>query len=467
MAISFYNTLTRKEESFQPLDLSGNKVSLYCCGPTVYNFAHIGNFRTFVFEDLLRRFLEARGYDVLHVMNVTDVEDKIIRSIHQSGEDLHSFTRKYETAFLEDLEHLGCLLPKIMPRATEHIQDIISLIQTLQEKGIAYRADDGSVYFSIEKFPSYGRLARLDLSQLKPGARVSQDEHAKEAYGDFALWKAYSEKDGQVAWDSPWGRGRPGWHIECSCMSMKHLGQTIDIHCGGEDLVFPHHEDEIAQSEGATNKPFVRFWLHSAHLLVNGQKMSKSAGNFFTLRDLLAKGYTGREIRYALLSAHYRLPLNFTLEGLEASRQALRRIEAWAERLLTKVSGHNLSPPREGPLVNNFLSSLESDLNISEALGGLFETIRESNRLMDENTLSQGEAEILLGNWQRIEAEIIGLGYKFGDLVSDEIEQLAKERDAARKARDWKKSDELRDTLKLKGWLVKDTPKGYKLIKAS
>lgn len=459
MPVRFYNTLTRREEEFQPLDSKSRRIHLYCCGPTVYHYAHIGNFRTFVFEDLLRRHLESRSYDVLHVMNVTDVEDKIIRTVHETGESLQGITRRYEKAFLEDLETLGCLQPSIMPRATEHIQEIIQLIQQLERGGFAYRASDGSVYFSIEKFPSYGGLARLDRTQLKPGARVSQDEHGRESYGDFALWKAHTERDGKIFWESPWGRGRPGWHIECSCMSMKHLGETLDIHCGGEDLIFPHHEDEIAQSEAATGKPFVCFWLHSAHLLVNGQKMSKSEGNFFTIRDLLAKGYTGREIRYALLSVHYRLPLNFTLESLEASRQTLRRLEAWVKRLQEKT-GSQPKPSEHGPLFHAFAEALDQDLNISEALGQLFQTLRDSNRAMDENKLSETEAVLFLHDWKAIE-KILGLPTTTSLFApSSEVVAMGLEREAARKARDWRKADELRDAIKAAGWVVQDSASG-------
>ncbi len=462
MALYLYNTLIRSEEEFKPLDPKGQRVTFYCCGPTVYHYAHIGNFRTFVFEDLLRRHLEARGHKVCHVMNITDVEDKIIRAVRESGESLNNITRHYEKAFLEDLHVLGCLRPTLMPRATEHVSEIIQLIQRLEQDGFAYRASDGSVYFSIEKFLSYGRLSRLDRSQLKPGARVRQDEHTKEAYGDFALWKAYTEEDGPVLWESPWGRGRPGWHIECSCMSMKHLGETLDLHCGGEDLIFPHHEDEIAQSEAATGKPFVRFWLHSAHLLVNGQKMAKSAGNFYTVRDLLAKGYTGREIRYVLVSVHYRLPLNFTLEGLETARQTLRRLDAWKERLCQRAT--HVSPPTSpGKLFQSFSKALDGDLNISDALGHLFEILRDSNRQMDENQLTAQQAAEFYHDWQRVE-RVLGLPVASVISVPTEVMALAMEREAARKARDWKRSDELREAIKARRWIVQDSPEGFKLV---
>lgn len=461
MPLKFFNTLSRKEDEFKPLDPEGKKVSLYCCGPTVYNFAHIGNFRTFIFQDILRRHLESHGYDVRHVMNITDVEDKIIKAVQQNGETLKSLTGRYEEAFLADLAVLGCLKPKIMPRATEHVDDIISFIKKLEEKGVAYKASDGSIYFSLDKFPSYGKLSRLDRTQLKPGERVSQDEHVKEAYGDFALWKSYDSKDGAVTWESPWGKGRPGWHIECSCMSMKHLGDTLDIHCGGEDLIFPHHEDEIAQSEALTGKPFSRYWLHAAHLLVNGQKMSKSAGNFYTLRDLTQKGYSGRAIRYVLSSAHYRLPLNFTLEGLDSAQQSLKRIDNWVERLASKSVGA-VAQKKPGQVFQKFQSALDEDLNISEALGVLFEAVTESNRAMDENKLGPQEAADLLFDWELIE-NVLGLPKESKQSIPAEVIALAQDRDAARKAKDWKRSDDLRNALKEKGWSVKDSPEGFKL----
>ncbi len=464
MPLHLHNTLSRRSEEFRPLDPTGRHVTMYCCGPTVYDFAHIGNFRTFVFQDLLRRHLQARGHEVVHVMNITDVEDKIIRSVGASGETLEAFTRRYEAAFVEDLDALGCLRPTQMPRATAHIADIIALVQRLEKQGFAYRAEDGSVYFSVGKFPTYGKLSRLDRTQLKPGARVSADEHARESYGDFALWKAHTERDGAVAWDSPWGRGRPGWHIECSCMSMKHLGETLDIHCGGEDLVFPHHEDEIAQSEAATGKPFARFWLHSAHLLVDGQKMSKSAGNFHTVRDLLARGFTGREIRYALLAAHYRLPLNFTLDGLEAARQSLQRLDAWAERL-AKTAGATPLPAGHGPLADAFLECLDDDLNISEALGRLFGELRASNRGMDEGQLGAPEAAALRRDWNFIQ-QVLGLPPATSDRPPDEVLALARAREAARKSKDWKRADELRAELRALGWLVKDSSDGFQLSRA-
>src|SRR2546423_1574804 len=335
MALKLFNTLTRSVEEFVPLDPAAQKVGIYCCGPTVYDFGHIGNFRTFAFGDLVRRYLEFKGYAVTYVMNITDVEDKIIARVREAKVSLREYTSRYENAFLEDLKALGCLRPDQLPHATDHIPEMISLIERLLARGIAYRTPDGSVYFSIEKYQAsghrYGQLINLNFEQMRPGERVQSDEYSKDAAADFALWKARVPDDGEVFWPSPWGEGRPGWHIECSAMSMRLLGPSFDLHLGGEDLMFPHHEDEIAQSEGAAVQPkgqrFVKYWLHAAHLLVEGKKMSKSLGNFFTLRDLLAKGFSGREIRYLLITAHYRGTFNFTLEGLQGARTSLQRID--------------------------------------------------------------------------------------------------------------------------------------------
>src|SRR5271154_6477488 len=338
MGLKLFNTLSRSVQEFAPLDSAQKKVGMYCCGPTVYDFAHIGNWRTFVFADLVRRYLEFKNFQVTHVMNITDIEDKIIKRVRETKTTLPEFTQKFEAAFFVDLKLLNCLEPHEKPRATEHIPEIISLIEKLIARGIAYKAADGSVYFSIEKYRgcgcNYGQLLKLNFDEMRAGERVKSDEYAKESIADFALWKSRALDDGEIFWPSPFGEGRPGWHIECSAMSMKILGASFDLHLGGEDLIFPHHEDEIAQSEGATQKPFVKYWMHGAHLLVEGKKMSKSLGNFFTLRDLLAKGFTGREVRYLLLTAHYRETFNFTLEGLAGARTALARIKECLLKLL-------------------------------------------------------------------------------------------------------------------------------------
>src|SRR3954470_8156593 len=381
MALKLFNTLSRSVEGFKPMDPSGKKVGLYCCGPTVHNFAHIGNFRTFVCTDVLRRYLEFRGYSVRHVMNITDVEDKIIAAVKKSGRALKDYTGEYEKAFLDDFDALNCLRPHELPHATDFIADIIRLIESLIQHGFAYRSADGSVYFSIEKYRAagrkYGQLLNLNFEELRVGERVSADEYAKEAVADFALWKARVPDDGEVYWPSPWGEGRPGWHIECSAMSMDLLGPSFDLHLGGEDLIFPHHEDEIAQSEGAgvqpPGQPFVKHWVHCAHLLVEGKKMAKSLGNFFTFRDLLAKGYTGREIRCLLIQAHYREQFNFTTGGLDGARANLARIDEFTAKLrelAQTAKGKSLEK-----VLTDFASALDNDLNISGGWGVIFDWI--------------------------------------------------------------------------------------------
>jgi len=481
MALRFFNTLTRSVQEFVPRDPAGKKVGMYCCGPTVHDFAHIGNFRTFVFADLVRRYLEFKEYEVQHVMNITDVEDKIIKRVHESNTSLREYTCKYEAAFFEDLDRLGCLRPHRMPRATEHISEIISLIERLLARGLAYRAADGSVYFSIEKYrgcgSQYGQLVKLNFEEMRAGERVSSDEYAKESFADFALWKARAPEDGEVFWPSPWGEGRPGWHIECSAMSMKILGPSFDLHLGGEDLIFPHHEDEIAQSEGAGLQPdggrFVKYWLHGAHLLVEGRKMSKSLGNYFTLRDLLSKGYSGREIRQLLLSAHYRESFNFTLEGLESARRTLGRIDdsilRSKERLLT-------GPQRQGAEVvaekelSRFAASLDSDLNVSAAWASVFDVVSELNALARLDSLAVGDSDRLrlagLLSALKTMLTVFGIDERAQTEAPPEIIALLEQRQASRNARDFKRSDTIRDELKAKGWIIEDTPKGPRLKKS-
>jgi len=466
MALKLFNTLSRSVQEFAPLDPTGKKVGLYCCGPTVYDFAHIGNWRTFVFADLVRRTLEFSGYDVRHVMNITDIEDKIIKRVREQKTTLREFTGKFETAFLDDLKALGCREPHVKPRATEYIAEIIALIEKLIARGIAYQAGDGSVYFSIEKYRgcgcNYGQLLKLNFDEMRAGERVSSDEYEKESVADFALWKARVPDDGDIFWPSPFGEGRPGWHIECSAMSMKVLGESFDLHLGGEDLKFPHHEDEIAQSEGATGKPFVKYWLHGAHLLVEGKKMSKSLGNFFTLRDLLAKGFTGREVRYLLLTAHYRETFNFTLDGLAGAKTALARIDECVGKL-RELAGAAAAAP-ETKLVEQFSSAISDDLNISAAWGAVFEWVRETNKKLAENSLSAPAAAANLAAWDKIDS-VLGISVKTETEVPAEILALAEARTEAKKARDFKRADTIRDELKAKGWVIEDSPKGIKLKK--
>ena len=413
MALNLFNTLTRSVQGFTPLDPAGKHVGMYCCGPTVYDYAHIGNWRTFVFADLVRRHLEFKGFKVKHVMNVTDVEDKIIRRVRETKTPLREFTGKYEAAFFEDLKALNCKKPEEAPRATDYIKDIVSLIEKLVARGIAYKAADSSIYFSIEKYRgcgcTYGQLLKLNFDEMRAGERVKSDDYAKESIVDFALWKARVPEDGEVFWPSPWGEGRPGWHIECSAISMKMLGESFDLHLGGEDLIFPHHEDEIAQSEGAGvqsgGRRFVKYWMHGAHLLVEGKKMSKSLGNFFTLRDLLAKGFTGREIRYLLLTAHYRETFNFTMEGLKGARTALGRIEECFKKLDEFLQGSAGTIPNQldSSIINQVEAALDDDLNVSKAWGVVFEWIRNLNRSMTNDTFSRGQAAIAIETWKHLD----------------------------------------------------------------
>ena len=473
MALTLFNTLTRSVQPFTPLDPAGKQAGLYCCGPTVYDFAHIGNWRTFVFADLVRRTLEFAGYEVKHVMNITDVEDKIIARVHEQQTTLREFTGKFETAFLDDLRALGCRAPHLLPRATEHISEIIALIEKLVARGVAYQAADGSVYFSIEKYRGcgcqYGQLLKLNFEEMRAGERVSADEYEKESVADFALWKARVPEDGDVFWPSPFGAGRPGWHIECSAMSMKALGETFDLHLGGEDLKFPHHEDEIAQSEGATGKPFVKYWLHGAHLLVEGKKMSKSLGNFFTLRDLLAKGFTGREVRYLLLTAHYRETFNFTLDGLAGAKTALARIDECVSKLHEISNGAQaVIAPAKPVVLSEFEHALADDLNISAAWAVVFEWVRETNKRISAGLISQTEAALMVVTWQKINS-VLGLQSRqeneLAEKIEESLQRMIDERMAAKKAKDFKRADAIRDELKAKGWLIEDTPKGIKLKK--
>ena len=466
MALEFFNTLSRRAEVFTPLDPEGRAVRMYTCGPTVYNHAHIGNFRAYLFEDLLQRHLEARGYHVLRVMNLTDVDDKTIRDSRKAGRPLADFTQVYKQAFFEDIATLRIRPALHYPAATEdrYIQRMIQMIAQLESQGAAYKAEDGSVYFRLSHFPRYGQLAHLNLEDLRPSGRIRNDEYEKESIGDFALWKAWDENDGDVAWDSPWGRGRPGWHIECSAMATELLGPELDIHCGGVDNIFPHHEAEIAQSECCTGRTFVRYWLHCAHLMVDGQKMSKSLGNFYTLRDLTGRGYTGREVRYALITVNYRLPCNFTLAGLDAARTALARLDQWTARLTEHAGNTAPEPTPLSAASDRFLDLLDDDLNISAALGCLFDLVRDSNKAMDSGALSRGQAASLLQAWTQINQVLAFEPY--AQEIPAEIAALVEQRAKARASKDWALSDQLRDKIHALGWSLKDTKDGQKLMPA-
>ena len=465
MPLRFFNTYSRQLEEFQPRDPDNHKIDIYTCGPTVYSRAHIGNFRAYIFEDLLQRHLEARGFKVHRVMNITDVDDKTILGAHEAGIPLTKFTEQFKDAFFKDADMLRIKRADEYPAATDqrYIDKMISMIGTLIAKGLAYQADDKSVYFRINKFPNYGKLAHFNLDELQSTGRVKHDEYDKEHIGDFALWKAWDKEDGDVKWDSPWGPGRPGWHIECSAMATALLGDQIDIHCGGVDNIFPHHEAEIAQSEGVTGNQFVRMWLHCAHLLVDGQKMSKSLGNFYTIPDVLGKGYTGREIRYALIRVNYRTQLNFTWDGMKEARESLGRIDDWLERLREVAGDKKGNTKIEMQLGHEFEDALDDDLNISAALGFLFETIRQTNRAMDESKLDGRTADEWLSWWNRIN-QVLDFESDGAELP-EEVAKLAEARAQARLAKDFRKSDELRDKLNALGWEARDTKDGQKITR--
>jgi cysteinyl-tRNA synthetase len=463
MPIRFFDTYSRQLKVFEPLEPP--KVKLYTCGPTVYSFAHIGNFRAYIFEDLLQRHLEARGFEVDRVMNLTDVDDKTIRGSREAGISLPKFTAKFKESFFEDIASLRIKRATHFPAATdpENLAKMIEMIEQLLQQDIAYQAEDRSIYFRISRYPDYGKLAHLNLAELRPSGRIQSDEYEKENIGDFALWKAWDPQDGPVGWDTPWGRGRPGWHIECSAMATRILGPEIDIHCGGVDNIFPHHEAEIAQSECVNRKKFVRYWLHNAHLLVEGQKMSKSLGNFFTLRDLLEKGFSGRELRYALIRVNYRLPLNFTFDGLAEARQSLLRIDEWVRRL-QDIAGDAAADPDYPPAKSDgFFGALDDDLNISAALAEVFNQIRETNKLMDRGELAPKQAAALLDWWERIN-QVLQL-QEDTEAVPPNVAALVTKRAAVRSDRNWAQSDALRAEIESLGWLVKDTKDGQKLTK--
>lgn len=460
--MKFKNTFTRTKEEFQSID--DGKVRMYTCGPTVYNFAHIGNFRTYTFEDLLRRYLKYKGYDVFQVMNLTDIDDKTIRDSQAKGISLKEFTDRYIKAFFEDIDALGIERAEEYPAATDHINEMVDIIKKLVEKGHAYEID-GSYYYKISSFPDYGKLAHIDLDGLKAGARVASDEYEKDSVSDFALWKAWDEADGDVYWETELGKGRPGWHIECSAMSMKYLGETFDIHTGGVDNMFPHHENEIAQSEGATGKKFVNYWMHSEYLIVDGHRMSKSANNFYTLRDLIEKGYPSVAVRYMLIATHYRQQLNFVIDGLEAARKALGRYNDFIVNLADFSGGEDSGGESEKyieKLISGFEESLDDDLNISGAMGAVFDFIRDINRLKAENRLSVAERDKALETFRKIDTVLNFTYQNKEESLDSEIEDLIQQRTDARKNKDYALSDKIRDDLIARGIVLEDTPQGVK-----
>jgi cysteinyl-tRNA synthetase len=466
--IRLHNTLTGRLELLEPLH--PGEVRMYTCGPTVYDFAHIGNFRTFVFQDVLRRFLHSCGYRVLQVMNLTDVDDRIIQKAAAAGVNMREYTEKYIHAFLEDMHSLHLEMPEELVRATDHIDDMVTLIERLEAKGMTY-ANDGSIYFRIGEFPGYGKLSKIDVGGMKTGARVDTDRYEKDDARDFALWKA--PKPGEYFWETRIGPGRPGWHIECSTMAMKYLGDTIDIHTGGVDLAFPHHENEIAQSESVTGKPFVRLWLHAEHLLIDGEKMSKSLGNFYTLRDLFVKGQKPSSIRFLLLSVPYRRQLNFTLEGLTQAESSVERLRNFATRLKTGKFRAGSNPEMQKRAEKGeaeFDAGLADDLNTAVALASIFDLVRDVNTAMDRGEFLQQDAPRMGAAMEKFDAILslltdddqellrtLGVASSCARMPLEQIEAFIEERNAARRRRDFKRADEIRQQLADSGIILEDT----------
>jgi cysteinyl-tRNA synthetase len=464
--IRFHNTLGRALETFEPM--RPDEVRIYTCGPTVYNHAHVGNLRTFLFEDVLRRALRYLGLEVTQVMNLTDVDDKTIAGANRAGVSLDEYTRPYVESFFADLDTLHVERAEVYPRATEHVGEMIELVERLLANGHAYEKE-GSVFFRIATDDDYGKLANVDPDQQRQGERVASDEYGKEDVRDFVLWKA--AKPGEPSWDSPWGPGRPGWHIECSAMSMRYLGETFDVHCGGVDNIFPHHDNEIAQSESATGRPFARYWLHSEHLIVDGEKMSKSLGNQYTLKDLLAKGVDPRALRYLFASVHYRQKLNFTFQSLDAAAAALRRVDEMRFRL--GHAGESGEPDAKlgealATAERDFAAALADDLNVAGALAALFVLVREVNVAVEGGRLGEGDRGRVLdvvAGFDRVFGVLDPEAWKGAEAAAegpsgDEVETLVRRREEARAARDWAEADRLRDELAAAGVVLEDTPQG-------
>ncbi|MDN3504994.1 MAG: cysteine--tRNA ligase, partial [Rhabdochlamydiaceae bacterium] len=461
--LKLFNSESREKEK---MINHGARLSIYTCGPTVYDYAHIGNFRTYVFEDLLRKTLKFMGFHIKQVMNITDVDDKTIRGANAAGKSLSEFTQTYIDAFFEDIDSLCIEKAEVYPYATDHIPEMIAMIERLIDEGAAYIGKDKSVYFKIESFPSYGRLSHFCLDDLKQNASLHNDadEYEKENASDFVLWKAYDEsRDGPIFWESPFGKGRPGWHIECSAMAIKHLGETLDIHVGGVDNKFPHHENEIAQSEACTQKCFAKHWLHSEHLLVEGKKMSKSLGNFYTLRNLLQKGFSGKEVRLALLQTHYRVQLNFTMEGLEGARNSLKRINAFVFRLKNIESGETGLEYRDSLVsaFNQFKVALADDLNIAEALAALFNLIRDMNGLIDQGKIGEKAAQEIISTLVEMDKILSIITFEQSELIiPSDVQKAFEMRQQARSKKDYAQADHFRELIESRGYIIEDAPTG-------
>ncbi len=464
--MKIYNSQTRRKEEFVPIE--PGKVRIYSCGPTVYNYFHIGNARPFIMFDLLRRYLEYRGYEVKFVQNFTDIDDKMIKRANEEGTTVEELGDRFIAEYFKDADALGIHRATVHPRATRHIGDIIGLIKRLEKNGLAYNVN-GDVYFDTEAFPGYGKLSGQNLEDLEAGARIDVDD-AKRHPMDFALWKA--QKPGEPAWPSPWGMGRPGWHIECSAMSMKYLGETIDMHCGGKDLLFPHHENEIAQSEGATGKPFVHYWMHNGHINVDNQKMSKSLGNFFTVRDI-SKEFDLEAVRMFMISAHYRSPVNFSKEMIEQSKAALDRLytarDNWTflldhapERELNEAEQALIAKGREA--VAKFDEAMDDDLNTADAIGAIFELVKEGNLAITADT-ARAAIKSTLSTLKEM-TDVLGILTRENDAIPDDIKALVEQRKQARAEKNWAESDRLRDEITARGFVLEDTPKGAKVRRA-
>jgi len=485
MALRVFNTLSGRVEELKTLE--DKRIRMYSCGPTVYDYGHIGNFRTFVFVDLFRRFLRQSGYQLKHVMNITDVDDKIIRNSSAKGLGVREYATKYEEAFFEDMQILSLEKPEQIARATEHIPGMASLIARLRQKDFAYKTEDGSFYFRIAKFPNYGKLSKKDMTQISDGARVDVDEYEKDNVRDFALWKA--PKPGEAKWETEIGPGRPGWHIECSAMAMEYLGETLDVHLGGEDLIFPHHENEIAQSEAATGKPFAHYWMHVRFLLVEGQKMSKSLGNFYTPRDLMLKGHKASSIRYLLSSVPYQKQLNFTFDGLTQAANSVERLRNFKLRLDTGNFPEGSNPEMKAlaeSTKQKMRASLEDDMNTAQALAAVFDMVREANGAGDNGKLMRGDIAQLRGTleqfddvfavlkdedaqkskqvfeWAQAEGKLDANGSTEQGITDAEVEALIEQRQQARKTRDFPKADALRKQLADAGIILEDTKDGLR-----
>ena len=465
MPLKLYNTLSRKKEAFKPL--KGKSVGYYTCGPTVYNFAHIGNFRAYSFQDLLKRYLRFKGFQVKHAMNITDVDDKTIRDSQKEGIPLKEFTQRYTRSFFEDIEKLRIENADIIVPATEVIPEIVELIKALLKKGLAYKSPDGSVYYNIKKFKPYGKLSKLKIKKLKAGARVSQDEYEKEQASDFALWKAWDLNDGNVFWETELGKGRPGWHVECSAISMKCLGESFDIHSGGVDLIFPHHENEIAQSQAATGKSFVKYWVHCGFLLVDGKKMAKSAGNFYTLRDLKLEEKGFRALRFLLLNSHYRQEQNFTFQALKDCENTIGKIDEFVEKV------QDAGGKQDGKIASEILKAkkevekaLDDDLNVPKAWSAFFGFLKKANSKLDKRKISAKNSQEIIAFLKELDSILPIFKFGFVQEIPEEVQRLAEERENARKAEDWKRADEIRSQILAKGYRVDDTQEGTRVKKA-